>query len=277
MTGLNPRAALGAADVVFITLDTLRYDVAVTALRAGNTPNLAAILPGGAWEARHTPASFTFAAHQAFFAGFLPTPARPRAENPPAHERLFAAAFPGSETTAPDTLVFETPDIVTGFAAAGYHTLCIGGTGFFNKRSPLGTVLPSLFTESFWDDSLGVTAIDSAKNQVACAMQAVARVPMDRRVFLFMNMSACHPPHAHHIPGARTGGVETQGAALQTIDAALPPLLSMLRRRADVLTIICSDHGTCFGEDGYEGHRIGHDVVWTVPYMETLLAREASA
>ena len=43
---------------------------------AGRTPHLTRLLPRG-WEERHSPGSFTYAAHQAFFAGFLPTPARP--------------------------------------------------------------------------------------------------------------------------------------------------------------------------------------------------------
>jgi len=74
---LTPRALVGTHNIALITLDTLRYDVAVRELAAGRTPNLAAILPAQRWEERHTPASFTYAAHHAFFAGFLPTPGRP--------------------------------------------------------------------------------------------------------------------------------------------------------------------------------------------------------
>ena len=68
---LRARDLIPACDVVLLTIDSLRYDVAVNALDAGDTPNLSALLPGGVWEERHTPGSFTFAAHQAFLAGFL--------------------------------------------------------------------------------------------------------------------------------------------------------------------------------------------------------------
>ncbi len=44
-----------------------------------------------------------------------------------------------------------------------------------------------------------------------------------------------------------------------------------MRRCAPLLCILCSDHGTAYGEDGYHGHRLGHPVVWTVPYAEFLL------
>src|SRR5262245_12468630 len=117
---------VGTHDVLLVTLDTLRYDVAAELAAAGRTPTLAGVLPGGTWERRHTPASFTYPAHQAFFAGFLPTPVTPGP-----HPRLFAARFPGSETTDAGTWVFDAPDLVTGLAAAGYHTACVGGVGFF--------------------------------------------------------------------------------------------------------------------------------------------------
>ncbi|MBA3531796.1 MAG: metalloenzyme domain-containing protein, partial [Ardenticatenales bacterium] len=59
---------VGSHDIVFITLDTLRYDVATSLYQQGRTPNLAALLPVGGWEKRHSPASITYAAHHAFFA-----------------------------------------------------------------------------------------------------------------------------------------------------------------------------------------------------------------
>ncbi|MBO4209430.1 metalloenzyme domain-containing protein, partial [Micromonospora echinofusca] len=65
------RELLDSHDLLLVTLDTLRYDVARDCAAAGRTPNLVRALPGGRWERRHTPASFTYAAHHAFFAGFL--------------------------------------------------------------------------------------------------------------------------------------------------------------------------------------------------------------
>jgi hypothetical protein len=48
-------------------------------------------------------------------------------------------------------------------------------------------------------------------------------------------------------------------------------LFEALRRRGPSAAIVCSDHGTCYGEDGYTGHRLAHPVVWTVPYAEALI------
>ncbi len=69
LNSLTP-ADLGSCDLLMMTLDTLRYDVAVAALMENQSPSLAAQLPEGRWELRHSPGSFTYAAHQAFFAGF---------------------------------------------------------------------------------------------------------------------------------------------------------------------------------------------------------------
>ncbi len=127
-------------DIVLLTFDTLRYDVACAEWASGGTPTLRALLPQG-WQERHSPGSFTYAAHQAMFAGFMPTPAMPGP-----HARLFAARFAGSETTVDQTFVFDAPEIVTGLAQVGYRTICIGGVGFFNRQTALSCVLPDLFS-----------------------------------------------------------------------------------------------------------------------------------
>lgn len=256
---------VGTHDILLVTLDTLRYDVAQELAEAGRLPNLARHLPGGAWERRHAPGSFTYASHQAMFAGFLPTPAAPGP-----HPRLFAARFAGSETTADGTYVYDTPDLVTGLAAAGYRTVCIGGVGFFNKQGPLGSVLPGMFQESHWEPEFGVTSPTSFESQVTRAEKVIAQLPFEQRLFLFVNVSALHQPNWFHLPGAsrETGDTRaTHAAALAYVDHHMGRLLSATSGRGrPCFAVVCSDHGTAYGEDGFTGHRIGHDVVWTVPY-----------
>lgn len=263
---MNMHDIVGTHDILFMTLDTLRYDVAVAAWQAGETPNLASVLPTSGWEQRHTPGSFTFAAHQAFFAGFLPTPAKPGI-----HPRLFAANFPGASSVTDETYTFDTPDIVTGLAQAGYHTICIGGVGFFNKQSPLAHVLPNLFHESHWSREMGVTGRDAMAVQVRLAAERLASIPASQRVFLFINVPSLHQPNFFYLPGATDDSIETHRAALRYVDSQLPSLFAALRQRAPTFCIVCSDHGTTYGEDGYKGHRIGHPIVYTVPYAHFVL------
>lgn len=266
---LNANRLVGTHDVLFVTLDTLRYDVAADLHANGRTPHLSAVMPAGGWEKRHTPGSFTFAAHAAFFAGFLPTPAAPGR-----HPRLFALRFPGSETTSDETAVFDAPDIVAGFRGRGYHTVCVGGVGFFNKLTPLGSVLPGLFDESHWSPELGVTDPRSTANQVNLALSRVAAVPQGRRVFLFVNVSAIHQPNRFYLPGAAEDTIESHTAALEYVDGEFGQLFASLRARGPWLAVICSDHGTAYGEDGHTGHRLAHPVVWDVPYAEFVLNAE---
>ena len=266
---MNPdmNQVVGRDDIVLLTLDTLRLDVAEASFRRGETPHLAELFRDG-WEERHTPGSFTYAAHHAFFAGFLPTP-----KTPPWPPRLFAARFAGSETTGPETCVFDTADLVAGLRGRGYHSICIGGVGFFNKQSPLGCVLPNFFDESHWAPELGVTNPDSTRLQFELARERLQALPKSQRVFLFINISAIHQPNRHYLPGAERDNVHSHAAALRYVDAQLPILLDALRRRAQTFLIACSDHGTLYGEDGFTGHRVGHPTVWTVPYAQTIVPR----
>jgi hypothetical protein len=260
---IDARSLVGRADVVLITLDTLRYDAASQAFKNGQTPALAEILPRSGWERRQSPATFTLPAHLAFFHGFFPTPV----SGP--HERLFAVRFPGSNTIGPKTAVFDARDIPGGFAARGYRTACIGGTSFFNPAFPLGGVLPSFFSESYWSSEMGVADPDSTRNQVSCAIEILdSTKPGD--LFLFINVAAIHQPNSFYA-GTADDCLQSHVAALSYVDSQLSPLFRRLRERSPVLLLVLSDHGTCYGEGGYVGHRVAHPVVWDVPYLETVL------
>lgn len=253
------RATLGRCDVVFLTLDALRWDTACAAWP--HTPNLAALI--GAWEERSACGSFTLPAHEALFAGFFPTP-----PGPGPHPRRLAVRFPGSRSLEPGALVLDAPCVVRGYAAHGYHTICVGGTGFFDPSTPLGAALTARFEEVHWHRDLGVSARHSARSQLTLAAERVAAVP--GRAFCFVNLSATHPPTRIYRKGATTESVDTQVAALVDIDRHLPVLLDVLRGRGAV-GIVCADHGTCFGEEGHWGHRVAHPRVWQVPYGEFAL------
>ncbi|MFD7611529.1 STM4013/SEN3800 family hydrolase [Streptomyces sp. NPDC059828] len=268
-------SVVGTDDLLLVTLDTLRFDVAAELAAAGRIPHLTRLLPGGVWERRHAPGSFTYASHQAIFAGFLPTPAEPGP-----HPRLFAARFAGSETTAEGTFVYDAPDLVSGLAEAGYRTVCIGGVGFFNRQGPLGNVLPGLFQESHWEPEFGVASPVSFEAQVRRAEEVVSSLPRDQRLFLFVNVAALHQPNWFHLPGAtREAGDSraTHAAALEYVDRHIGRLFAAASSRRRCFAIVCSDHGTAYGDDGYTGHRLGHEVVWTVPYAQFFLPGPAES
>jgi len=258
---IDMNTIVGTRDLALIVLDTLRFDVAEQEFREGRTPNLARLIPNG-WTQRHSPGTFTYATHCAFFAGFLPTPAHPGK-----HPRLLALGFEGSETIAKETCVLEGATIVEGLAARGYHTLCIGGTGFFNLKNPLGNALPSLFAERHWSPATGVTDPKSFENQIDIVERSLGALPATRRAFTFVNVSALHQPNHFYLDdGPHRDTLRSHAAALRYIDTHVPRLVAALRPQTFI--IICSDHGTLYGEDGYVGHRVAHPIVTTVPYAE---------
>lgn len=258
-------AILATHDLLWIVLDSLRHDVACAALTGGETPHLAQLV--GAWEERHSPATFTWAAHHAFFSGFLPTPVHnPRAA------RLFAARFVGSQTTGPGTFAFDDAYVVTALGRRGFHTICIGGVGFFNQRTEIGRVFPALFAESHWSPEMGPESRTCAERQFQLAAGRTQAAPKTAPLFLFMNVAAIHPPNRHYRGTPGPDDLASHRAALRNVDAQLPVLREALAARPrPTFFIICSDHGTAYGENGYVGHRLAHDVVWTVPYAEGVL------
>lgn len=255
--------SLAHPDILMITLDALRLDVAQQTFQAGRTPCLQSLVPQG-WETRHSPGNFTYASHAAFFAGFWPTTL-----SPGPHSRPFALRFPGSRSIGADTVHLPGDNIVAGLRRRGYRTICIGGVGFFNPAYPLGAVFPSYFEESHWRPEFSVTELHSTRAQVRQACDSLAGCPPDLPVFLFINVSATHSPTRAYLKGAVEESVATQCAALEYVDRQLPPLVTALKSRGRaVAAYVMSDHGTLFGEDALQGHRVGHPAVWTVPYAE---------
>ena len=188
---------------------------------------------------------------------------------PGKHPRLFATKFVGSETALHNTYIFEAPNIVQGFQNIGYQTICIGGVGFFNKKTPLSLVFPSMFAESYWEESFGVTAQHSTQFQFEKAAELLAQ--QQKKVFLFINISALHQPNYFYLNDNKNDSLESHAAALEYVDSQLPILITALKKRNQTFVICCADHGTTYGEDGYTGHRIGHEKVWDVPYLEVLV------
>jgi hypothetical protein len=132
-------------------------------------------------------------------------------------------------------------------------------------------VLPGYFEEAHWSEATGVTNPESIDRQVELAVRVLAQTPATRRVFLYLNVSALHQPNKMYLPGALSDSKATHAAALRYVDSRLPPLFEAVKRRGPTLCLLMSDHGTCYDDDGYTGHRLAHPAVWTVPYAELVL------
>ena len=85
-------------------------------------------------------------------------------------------------------------------------------------------------------------------------------------------MAALHQPNRHYVAVAEADDLSTHAAALEYVDGRLDRLFALVTGRGrPCQVIICSDHGTLYGEDGHTGHRVAHEAVWTVPYADFIL------
>jgi len=280
---INMNDVVGKDDILFLSLDTLRYDVANEEYLADNLPNLCS---NGGWEKRHSPGNYTYSSHQSFFIGFLPTPV----EYAPLHQRewLFLTKKTGLRSiSGSNTFLYEGSNFIEGLERVGYKTICIGGVVFFSKMEGVYSVLPDMFQESYWNPRFGVTNPRSAEEQVRLAIKLLEKTDRNQRVFMFINISAIHGPNYFYLDkfkdknntyrgkknilASKFDCVDSQRAALRYVDKCLEPLFECMKKRNRTFCIALSDHGTCYGEDGYQGHIVSHDVVWTVPYRHFFL------
>lgn len=259
---------VGKKDILFICLDTLRYDVAVQEEAAGTTPVLNQY---GPWEKCQAPGNFTYPSHHAMFAGFLPC--RYDAKTVADRELLFFPRQIGLGNKVPEGAYgFTGSTIMEGLEADGYVTWCVGGVAFFDKRSPIGKVFPGYFNKSYWNPSFSCPVKDSTKNQVNFILNKVAEAEKNQPIFLYINVDAIHYPNYFYLEGARQDSVKSHGAALRYVDKELGRLFEGWRKkRGGAFVICCSDHGTCYGEDGCQFHGINHLMVNTVPYKHFFL------
>lgn len=255
---------VGKYNILFLCLDTLRFDVAAEEEACQGTPNLNRY---GPWEKCHAPGNFTYPSHHAMFAGFLPSPAAPV----PMMERdiLFFPKNIGLGNHPPEgAFAFEGSTFVEGLEKVGYHTICVGGVAFFDKRSDIGRVFPSMFQKSYWNPSFACMVKESFDNQTAWIEKVVPKVETGKHIFMYLNVDAIHYPNYFYEEGETQDSKKTHGAALRYVDERVERLFDVFRKRGNTFVILCSDHGTCYGEDGYYFHNVSHEVVYTVPYKQ---------
>ncbi len=259
---------VGKMDILLVCLDTLRYDVAAKEEAQGTTPVLNRY---GSWKKCQAPGNFTWPSHHAMFAGFLPADCD--AKNLADREMLFFPKQIGMGKKAPrGAYGFSGGTIMEGLEKEGYDTWCVGGVSFFDKRSDLGKVFPGYFRKSYWNPSFGCGVKDSSKNQVDFILKKLDGADPEQNIFMYLNVDAIHYPNYFYLEGSSYDTAASHGAALRYVDGELGRLFDRWKeKRGETFVICCSDHGTCYGEDGCQFHGINHPIVNTVPYKHFFL------
>lgn len=267
MQGIDMNEIVGSHHILFVCIDSLRYDVAFEEQEKGNTPILNQY---GVWRKCQAPGNFTYPSHQAMFAGFLPVDEG--ILNMKKREKLFFSEDIGMGRKAPEgAFKFQGSNWIEGLNKVGYATYCIGGVSFFDKRTDIGKVMPSYFEHSYWKPAFGCKVKESTEKQVDFALYKLGQVPAEKKVMMYMNVSALHYPNYFYLPGEKKDSKQAHAAALRYVDGQLGRLFEAFRKMGKTFVICCSDHGTCYGEDGVWYHGVNHPIVNTVPYKHFVL------
>ena len=254
------------ASVLMITIDSCRYDV----FEPADAPNFRSV--GKLYRAM-APAHFTYPSHLSMFCGF--TPGCAELAEPyinPKYAKIFKLIGPGVAGKAADFLTLAGRNIIDGLKRQGYLAIGTGGVGWFRPDTPSGRSLSVDFDYFFWG---GRTWALPA--QLAFLHRHLLNP--QRPVFAFLNIGETHVPYYHEdcgwnpkdnpcVPfGQANDAAECrrrQTLCLQYTDRLAGPLIKAF---ADSTTVVCADHGDCWGEGGLWEHSVFHPKVFEVPML----------
>ena len=252
--------------ILFITLDSCRYDTFV----AAHAPNLKAV---GPLHRAMAPSHFTYGSHAAMFVGFTPGVAD-RAEPfvNPKFGKLFKIVGGGFAGKGTEWIALQGHSIIDGLKQRGYRAIGSGAAGWFDPATPTGRLLTGDFDAFFFPGNTW-----SLREQLVWIEDEIAQA--QQPVFVFLNIGETHVPYFYHgaswspehnpcIPFGEHNDADEcrrrQRACLEFVDRELAGLLAAFGRE---MTVVCADHGDCWGEDGLWEHGISHEKTLEVPLL----------
>jgi hypothetical protein len=254
--------------VLFVTLDSCRYDTFATA----SAPRMKGV---GALHRAQAPSYYTYGSHSAMFVGF--TPGLADVALPilnPKFGKLFKLVGGGFSGKGTEAYELSGRNIVEGFKGRGFSTIGTGAVGWFNSSLATGRHLTESFDEFFYPGT--TSALDL---QLQWLAERVEGRQSGRDAFVFLNVGETHVPY--YFKGAPWSEDDNPCVPFQTVDRsrdcrarqrlccefvdhAIGPLLDAF---AQSTILVCGDHGDCWGEDGLWEHGISHPATLTVPLL----------
>ncbi len=261
------RARRQSKDVNFmmITLDSCRYDTYCDA----RTPALASF---GPWMLAHSPATYTYAAHQSFFVGILPNVPEPVPYYNRFTRQLIGLLEVGETPVKKSTYytVASERDAIDGFRRVGFQTIGTGAMNWFRQSSLTASFARfKMLTDADAQIDYCLRELDPAKPFFGFINFGETHDPFDFRgktkpcPVRIQARRMSWPPVESGPVGRDHDAYWHQVQAIEFLDGQLERLFAALPQ--NTVVVICGDHGECLGEDGYWGHGIGHPKVFEVP------------
>ena len=268
-------------NVVFVTIDSCRYDIAKEAI----IPTIKSI---GKLRKAYTHGSYTVPAHAALFAGHLPTVMS--GEKEPYYSDSVNQLWRIATGTIRDSksvgVLLYGKHVLEGYRNRGFYVLGTGGVTQFAN----GSQLRSYFTDEFLYygfqlDEEPLSPRSEKHFPLNHIDEIVERLAKHDKWFLFVNCPETHYPYDTgkgiskdvqryfpklkkvlnlrendcSIPGDYSLVLkDMQKKALESVDEKLEILFDRIPRKKDTLVVICSDHGDNFGEYFAGRQRWGH-------------------
>lgn len=246
-------------NIAIITIDSLRWDVAVNT----DTPYLNRLfkLHKTKWYKLFSHGTYTLPTHISLFQGAMLPFAEignkgvPAIFQKKAKKPFISMDAPWKQTVNPTFKLGKVVNMVKGFEEKGYRTVGIGGVNWFNTNFPSSDIWGQYFSEFYWQEKFQQLNKNCFLNQIKF-MESL-NLKETTPLFFFLNIASTHPPCRGK------NSLQGQREALMYIDQHIGKVFNLLPRPCH--TIIFSDHGTLFGENGVRGHAVHHPKVFTVP------------
>lgn len=231
------------------------------------------------------PANFTYASHHAFFVGILPNSTQYIPYYNRFRKQLLGLTGVGEIQVHKSALkkIESTWNVIQGLANEGYQTVGAGAMNWFRQESLTQGFERFLFTGR------------NADRQIDFLLE---NINVSRPFFGFINFGETHapyvfrgktepckddvrarrmiwPPEENGPVGKDTCAFRCQVAAAEFLDSCMARLFDSLP--GNTVVVLTSDHGDCFGEDGYWGHGVNHPMVFEVPLAIFRLDRQPMA
>ena len=252
---------------VLITLDSCRWDTFASA----EVP----LLKSGSVEKCWTHATFTMAAHQAFFAGKMPhsfngkkffDTAAASGRRKQVRPQIWRLSNPESHRKSVIELIGR--NIKDGFRQQGFTTIGTGAMNWFDPAKPVPEHLLADFDHFQFFPNADAGDGRNLQQQIAWVLELLKGT--SKPYFLFLNVGETHHPYTaagHALRGDwgdAAACAAAQRASLEFVDTQLKRLFAELD---NFFAVICGDHGDCWGEDGLWGHGFYHPRVMEVPMV----------